>query len=297
MMSHFKYGIEPGRMRAVAKGLLAVVCTALVLLSASPWALAVNDLSDTPMFTRVLPPPANIMFLLDDSGSMSFEILVRGAYDGRYPNPGSDGFCFVFDDLGDNVYSSKNDPDRYVFAEGRKLWKTQWHQVNAMYYNPNVTYTPWPSYGNTTFLDANLDKPSSHPLFSSPNLDLQGTSFTVGTGAGKVTVPNSHYFVYSAQEGKPYLVVIDKAASAMKYYEAAVTGAGFAEKVSTLTEDITPPHDVVTGRTYRAERQNFANWFTYYRRREFVAKNALANVIKNLADARVGIYVWRAEES
>ena len=44
------------------------------------------------------------------------------------------------------------------------------------------------------------------------------------------------------------------------------------------------------GRSYDEERQNFANWFTYYRRREFVAKNALANVITSLSQVRVGIY-------
>ena len=70
----------------------------------------------------------------------------------------------------------------------------------------------------------------------------------------------------------------------MKYYEASVTGAGLAERVSASLWTTTPPVDMVTGRTYTAERQNFANWFTYYRRREFVAKYALADVIKNLAD-------------
>jgi hypothetical protein len=173
MMSHFGYGIEPGPTRAVAKGWLAVVCAALVLLSAPPWALAVIDLSDTPMFTRVQPPPANIMFLLDDSGSMSFEILVQGAYDGRYPNPGSDGFCFVFDDLGDNVYSSKNDPSRYAYA-GAARWKTQWHRRHFFnYLHPGrVTAAPLSGCqpGQTEVIH-----------FCSPNLDLQGTSFTVGT--------------------------------------------------------------------------------------------------------------------
>jgi type IV pilus assembly protein PilY1 len=169
-MSQLRYGIEPGRTRAVAKGWLAVACAALVLLSASPRALAANDLSDTPMGTRVLPPPANIMFLLDDSGSMNYEILLQGAEDGRYPD--GNGFCYVFDDLGDNVFKQASTPERYAGAEGRKLWWTQWHQKNVMYYNPNVTYTPWPSYGNTTFPDADPDKPRSHPLSSSPSRDL-----------------------------------------------------------------------------------------------------------------------------
>lgn len=288
MMSQSRYGIEPGGTRAIPKGWLAVVCAALLILSAPPGALAANDLSDTPMFTRVLPPPANIMFLLDDSGSMNFEILVQGGFDGSYPNPDSAvrGFCYLFDDLGDNMYSSGSYPSWYASHEGRKLWQTQFYQTNAMYYNPSVTYTPWPSYGSVTFTNADKDTPRSHPVNGSYTLNLDGTSYTVGG----VTVPHSRYVVYSTTQSKHYLVVLDKASSSKKYYTFTVTGSGLAGKFSALTIESNPPADVISGRNYSDERQNFANWFTYYRRREFVAKNALANVIKGLSQVRVGIY-------
>ena len=299
MMSQFRHAVETGCTHSIARGWLAGVCAAIVILSALPGALAavsgVDQISDTPMFARIQPPPANIMFLLDDSGSMNFEILVKGYFDGSFPNPDKTeaelandphGFCYVFDDVGDNTYKSSSQPSWYAGQKGRLLWKNQYYQINVMYYNPNITYLPWPSYSTTTFLNADPDKPRSHPLHSSPTLDLQGTSFTIGT----LSVPHSHYFIDSAVKGAPYLVVIDKTSSKMNYYRATVTGTGLTEKVSGLTLDNAPPADVVTGRTYSAERQNFANWFTYHRRREFEAKNALANVIKNLADVRVGIY-------
>ena len=294
MMSQLGYGTGRGRTRAIAKSWLGVVGAALVTLSALHGARAANDLSDTPMFARVQPPPANIMFLLDDSGSMNFEILVTGQYDGSFPNPAQSaadlandphGFCYVFDDVGDNVYKSPNYPNRYAGSEGRKYWKSQWYETNVMFYNPNITYRPWPSYGNTTFPDANPDKPRSHPVnHSSDTLTMQGTSFTVGAAK----VPHSHYFVFSATRAKPYLVVIDT--SSIKYYEATVSGYGLAEKITKLTLDSNPPADVKSARMYVDDKQNFANWFTYFRRREFVAKNALANVIKSLSQVRVGIY-------
>jgi type IV pilus assembly protein PilY1 len=293
MMSHFRHGIEPEPTRAVATGWLAVVCTAIVILSASPRALAATDLSDTPMFTRVLPPPANIMFLLDDSGSMNFEILVTGQYDGSFPDPAKSatdlandphGFCYLFDNVGDNAYNYSAQPDWYAGQEGRKLWQTQFYQTNAMYYNPSVTYTPWPSYGSVTFTNANTDTPRSHPVNGSYTLNLDGTSYTVGT----VIIPHSRYVIYSG--GIHYLVVLDKASSSKKYYTFTLTGSGLAGKISALTLVSPPSADVLSGRSYSEERQNFANWFTYYRRREFVAKNALANVIKSLAQVRVGIY-------
>ena len=51
-----------------------------------------------------------------------------------------------------------------------------------------------------------------------------------------------------------------------------------------------PPADVVTGRTYAQERQNFANWFTFYRRRIFAAQYAVGKIIKSMQGVRVGIY-------
>jgi len=62
-----------------------------------------------------------------------------------------------------------------------------------------------------------------------------------------------------------------------------------AQKVKTVRLEASPPAEIVTGRSYDRERQNFANWFTYYRRREYVAKNAIARVIKGLHGVRVGI--------
>ena len=270
----------------------------MVVVAGGPWApraAAGIDLSDTPMFTRILPPPANIMFLLDDSGSMNFEMLVTGQYDGSFPNPDKSaadlaidphGFCYLFDDVGDNVYKSYSQPDWYAGQEGRKLWQTQYYQTNAMYYNPNVTYAPWPSYGSVTFTNADADTPRSHPVNGSYTLDLEGTSYTVGT----VNVPHARYVVYSASQSTHYLVVLDKASSSKKYYTFTVTGSGLAGKFSALTLESSPPADALSGRGYSEERQNFANWFTYYRRREFVAKNALAHVIKGLSQVRVGIY-------
>jgi len=125
----------------------AAACTVLILVSATtswiPCGRAAVDLSDTPMFNRIQPPPANIMFLMDDSGSMNFEILVRGEFDGSFPNPAKSdsalaadphGFCYIFDDVGDNVYSQSDTPDWYAGPEGRKYWKSQWQFLNLIHF-------------------------------------------------------------------------------------------------------------------------------------------------------------------
>ncbi len=287
---------EPLALRVVQVVLICLLHSAAFVFLAigliiAPAVVAEIDLSDCPMFTRVLPPPANIMFVLDDSGSMNFDILVRGGYDGSFPNPtnSSDqrGFCYLFDDTGDNVYKASDQPDWYAGSEGRKYWKSQWYAVNVMYYNPNVNYMPWPSYASNIFPNADVDKPKTHPASTDGHqVDLAGISLHLDS----VIIPHSHYYVYSTSANRPYLVIIDKAESSIKHYMVMVMGSGLAEKVCGLSIDTAPPLDVVTGRTYDQERQNFSNWFTYHRRREFVAKSAIATVLQTLSDVRVGIY-------
>ena len=281
---------RPRRSRRIP-AVLAGVLLAWIAAGTAPGV----ELADTPMFTRILPPPANIMFLLDDSGSMNFEMLVAGQYDGSYPNPTKTpeelamdphGFCYLFDDVGDNAYKSWSQPDWYAGQEGRKLWRTQWSGTNAMYYNPAATYAPWPGYGSVTFGDADPHTPRSHPVNGSYTLDLAAESFTVGA----VHVPHARYIVYDAAAGKPYLVVLDAAGSAKKYYALTLSGTGLAEKITALTPVASLPAGVDSARSYAEERQNFANWFTYHRRREFLAKNALGRMIRSLSGVKVGVY-------
>ncbi|MBW2434292.1 MAG: hypothetical protein JRF36_11860, partial [Deltaproteobacteria bacterium] len=270
------------RLTAISRfcGLLV----ALLLWGAQPvWADV--ELADAPLFTKVNPPPTNLMILQDDSGSMTYEILVRGNYEGQFPNPDSaptQGYCYVFDDMGEGY--NYNDAYRYLGEEGRKYWRSQWHAVNALYYNPNAVYEPWPAYSKKSFLPADTEKPPVHPL-QSKTLDLDTKAFKVG----KVTVPWAHYFVQS-NDGRYFLVIMDGDDQVNKYYTFTTDGGSDPlDKIITLTPVVDPPFDIY--RDYDSDRQNFANWFTYHRRREFVAKAAIARVMTDpdLTDVRMGL--------
>ncbi|MCU0558841.1 MAG: PilC/PilY family type IV pilus protein [Desulfobacterales bacterium] len=286
----FKTEMPPG-MDSHRRGAALFAVVALLFWGLVPihfGASADIQLSDTPMFTRVLPPPANIMFVLDDSGSMNFEVMVSGGFDGSFnpTNPALRGYCYLFDNLGDNKYSQAALPSWYAGSEGRKYWKTQYFGVNAMYYNPQVAYLPWPSYGSVAYPNAHANTPRSHPNFASPALNLSSTSYTIGA----VNVPHARYALFDPAENKKYLVVLDSATSTKKYYEISTVLDGLEEKISGLAPVGALPAGLDSGRSYDEERQNFANWFTYHRRREYVAKNALAKILKDLAEVRVGIY-------
>jgi type IV pilus assembly protein PilY1 len=108
--------------------------------------------------------PANIMFVMDDSGSMDWEFLTDendGTFDGEY---------YVFDDPGDNLYSD----NQILNDTQRRKWKSQWSGYNKMYYDPATDYNPWPNLDN-----ADPDNPRSHPMHASPTFDLNGTYTTI----------------------------------------------------------------------------------------------------------------------
>ncbi len=270
------------------------VLTAAVLFFGALPARGEVDLADAPLFTKINPPPPNLMILQDDSGSMTYEILVQGEYDGKFPNPDrsdTEGFCYLFDNMGDGY--NYTDSGRHMEEEDRKYWRSQWHEVNAVYYNPNIVYEPWPDHAGKAFQPADIDRPLVHPL-QTKTLDLDGDSFRIdvdndgdGNGDGKLSIAWSHYFVRSTN-GTVYLVILKN--GDISYYTFTTdNGIEPNDKIEMLT--LVSAVDVPAGiqRSYDEARQNFANWFTYGRRREFVAKAAIARVIRDLDGVRVGI--------
>ena len=252
------------------------------------------DLADQPLMTSIKPAPANIMVLLDDSDSMTFEVLAADYNEGRFPNPAGDeqdGYSYIFETAGDNA---SLDDIRYMGQAGRKLWKSQSHTYNVLYYNPEIAYDPWPGYGNQDFLPADRKFPKLHPLKNNAGtIDLDGESFSVtleleALPDAVLPVKNAHYF-RQAENGVIYLVVLNGDENKINYFAITeVEGSGMTEKIRKVRSVTTPPGKIRV-EEYGQARQNFANWFTYHRRREYVAKGAIAGIIKNLKGVRVGI--------
>lgn len=237
----------------------------------------VFEMADYPLdiVTRAAPP--NIMFVLDDSGSMDWEFMTTedsGTFSFQY-------YVFKTDDIVYRTYY--NAPDRYLTTDQKSMWKSQWSGYNKMYYNPASTYVPWPNVVADNL--STSPRMRSHPTENnSPYIDADGVYVTMSS----VPIPNTHYYVESGSD--VYLVVIDYDNSSIKYYKVTGTsGSGATQKVTALTLVATPPSDVASKRTYATEIQNFANWFTFYRKRELAATSAIAAVIDQVSNAYVGI--------
>jgi hypothetical protein len=126
-----------------------------LLLSAGTRAKAsCMDIADIPLDTMTQSAPGMIMFVIDDSGSMDWSVMVD-------PSSESDGlfdhFEYIFHNPGDDLYGSREHIEDY--ATHRMMWMSQWVGYNGLYYDPETEYTPWPRHP-----DADVDNPLSDPV-------------------------------------------------------------------------------------------------------------------------------------
>ena len=162
------------------------------------------DLADSPLEVNTTQGTANIMLAIDDSGSMDWEFMTAG--DNGVFSVGSTSYYYLYQSS-DNIYSIYSVNGRVLGRRSdeeyqRRKWQARWSGYNVLYYNPAITYEPW--YGEP---NAHTDHPKAHPkqTGSTPYLDLNAVYFN---RSGE-DINNAHYYVWSASQGKPYLVELD----------------------------------------------------------------------------------------
>lgn len=276
-------------------------------------------IDDQPVETQIKGAPANIMFIIDDADSMDNEVstLEAGSEGTEF-----DGVEYLYGIEGDYVSSCGNDDcsdntkalnaadclgEGGPSDPGRGAWKALWYEYNKVYYNPTITYTPWPTAAGGTMSEADPDLPYSHPIDQGFQLNLDNTYFTVahqdsaGADAGNLSIPVSHYYIKNS--GNIYLVIIrgPHGSCAYEYYQIIGADASTTPLSSgdpqTLGDSGITVREVASGSVPAGikfwtdpdkERQNFANWFQYYRRRQLMAINAIAKTIFNLSNVNMG---------
>jgi type IV pilus assembly protein PilY1 len=182
---------------------------------------------------------------------------------------------------------------------------------NPLYYNPLITYQPWASYNDgtvtTSFSNATPTAAKSHPLLGSDTLDLtnnvnsnsSGWTFRMWPGmvapsgasykqdgAGGWTalgadtaVPDGHYWDVQ--------ISYYPATYYMKDPDGTFTGPDGTTKLKRY--EIKDGNSFPSGRSYSDELQNFANWFTYYRKRILSVNAAMGSTLSGLGGLRGGI--------
>lgn len=125
--------------------------------------------------------------------------------------------------------------------------------------------------------------------------------------ASTLTIPIAHYYTWYDEDndevqddGEIYLVILESE-TVTKYYQMttipADTGDGNCGPVTmeNLTEVSSPPAAVMAD-AYNDDwpsgysaRQNFANWFQYYRRRYMTSIYAISKAINNFSNVYIGV--------
>lgn len=240
--------------------------------------------------------PPNLMFIIDDSGSMQFEIMPDD-YVFWGVNNGSAVYVFP---RANNVYASGTNPASdytnrvATVADGvayNALARSP--QVNTNYYNPSVTYTPWVRANGTLYPNASTT--------CAPHNPEPHANYGVRTGRDLCidltqvqTNFNSNAWVTCVEAGTCTLTT-----DALEYWPAtyfwkssdATSKWAWAsyQKVEIRSGNTYTGHgrenrtDCAAGScTYAQEIQNFANWYTYYRSRIFASRAGIGRAFSQL---------------
>jgi len=238
------------------------------------------NIADSPLFVATNVEP-NVMFTLDDSGSMQWEIM---------PDPVA--FAYLMPQA-TNPYGG--------FTYGRNIPRFRdtyrWNlrsrnpQLNGVFYNPEIKYQPWSRPDGTLFPNANPDgalRNPRRPGNGALDLDSLNTwgnwtgggpndtgsnnqfwpiTFYMYDGSGSINSPNN-YTKYQIRENQAF--------------KATPADAPMVSIASFNWPD-------GTTRTIAEEKQNFANWFTYHRSRVLTSWGAIGRAFTQMPDqARVG---------
>ena len=199
--------------------------------------------------------------------------------------------------------------DHYAIAPTAEFAYLRSPDFNPIYYNPSTTYSPWPPGHNgtalVTYANASPTAASSNPAVGTATFNLTVTrtstavneTFRMFTG---MTMPaGAGYRLASAGAGAFTILaaatVIGGGPVAAGEYNVNVpyTPATYYLKDPTGTDAVAPDGSKLKKYTILvtdvANMQNFANWFTYYRKRKLLMNAAVGNVFGAQKDLRMGV--------
>lgn len=270
--------------------LVAGLCLAPLAAIAAPGTLA-----QQPLFlgTRT---ESNIVFVVDDSGSMDWEVMTRDfGHDGLFAasqpdgsNPADAGAVKQRDANDDGVADCGfNSGDFYGYLYGVEFasnvytddsndcntaddeaWRFRTAAFNKLYFDPAKSYTPWAGVdvNGAAFGNIDITHAPNDPYNPTEYIDLTRNNSNALSGGARTTSDRNG-------DGQP---------DGFRYYTwTDLDGDGRFDN-GEQTEHLISQADAAT-------QQNFANWFSYYRSRMLAAKAAYGRVIAEAENVRMGL--------
>lgn len=246
----------------------AAAFSALVVCSANVQATSLS-LSQVPIFLGGSVEP-NIMFTLDDSGSMHWEMMPDSITYFAYTYPREAGI-YGAGDYGNYV------PDFKANNPYAVLSRSSSH--NVIYYNPAITYLPWADPDGNLYPDA-LKTCAPHNPYDTAKGCRNFTIDNTGTATWRrATWDDGGKFITNdlwEDATETFWPAV--------YYEYHNNGGDGRWDPDEYTQVEIRPGSTYTGGagrtdcaaapvcTYDEEIQNFANWYTYYRSRILLSR-------------------------
>ncbi|RYF55407.1 MAG: hypothetical protein EOO27_21175 [Comamonadaceae bacterium] len=236
---------------------------------------ALAAVAQAPLLTTSSAVPPNLMFTLDDSGSMYFECLPDalcvsgGNRVGTIPG-GTTG-----------AGGLKSGVASYGSVFGARMRAAA---INPLYYNPGTRYQPWLQADNTRkaqYPGTAAPVDPRNPGGATMNLAVAATMSLSWCDAANACTTAARSF-YPAQ----YFNLNTGAAgiALSDFTEVTIQSGGSYPKAPTRTDCAGP-----TSCSYAEEMQNFSNWYTYARSRMLVAIGGTSEAFSDVpTNYRVG---------
>lgn len=283
----------------------------LQLSMAFPAYADLTKISDFPLDTKLAA--TNIIMPVDDSGSMDMDIILQNKNLKDAVNwVGNSRIGYIFPS-GNPLTEDGNRRAYYSAAYNDYSAYYRSSDYNILYYNPKIDYDPWPSaYINSklvTFSESNPTAARYHPYFTATSygdctksnpcttIDLTkqfSEAFTssvrsdfvdVGKNSTPTFWPATYYLKDNSCKSSDVTCLKAPDGLFIRKFDIVNDTATFSGNQFTL------PDQTVIYRTQAQELQNFANWFTYYRKRKLLLAGGLGKVLDSLQGGYANIII------
>lgn len=333
----------------MTKGLLGLVVSSAIGFSASSYAEV--TVANVPLFLTTQVKP-NIMLAIDDSGSMDGEVLFPTndgaawwnttglAFSGSGTsagvlnfnvagNSGSEWkkFVYLFPNGQNGSYNGQrfytdSTNDHFAIPPIAQLAWARSSDFNKAYFNPAVTYLPWPATANKSYTNSTPSAAKYDPEYSGAlNLTAVAESndgnwrfrffdgmrvesgVRLHNGSNWVNVSSAFTVNGTSQAAKnntshgvsyfpATFFLREKLPASYGFKDASIVRVGFSPGAAAadLWKYEIKPDNFTSTSAYNAAIQNFANWFTYYRKRHLATRGGISQSFQDIKAARVGYF-------
>ncbi|MHB9100350.1 MAG: pilus assembly protein [Sulfuricella sp.] len=275
----------------------SLVQTLLVCLTFSQFVQAAQaastDIADIPMAVKNAAGP-NIMFTLDDSGSMQFEVVPENSYV-YFTFPRPDPLYGAAWGYGSSYsYVARfNSDNRYA-----RYYRTA--KFNRLYYDPAKRYVAWTNADKTLMSNATATAAYHNPY---------------NTGEGTLDLTVDHTWTANWRNDDGSWSSVSRTFYPATYFKWTGTGtltgptdannieANFSlVEIKSANAPFTKGADRTdcagTTCTYAEEIQNFANWYTYYRSRILLSRAGVGQAFAEVgSEPRIGFAAINKEST